>query len=196
MRKLLLTVAAAVVSVLLVATAAYAAGSGQAEPLRNEARAGWQTSPPAEDADVVRDRTCEQDRLQDGSCQDCTADCLQERTRSQQGTADEVQGQKVQERDAVKAGPSGSSGARIGAPSADGPSVGSARGRSQGVGPQAAGPSGDPARTQVRSQIRNLVRVEMRLQQLDGTVGKPSQPGLVALMLQLAERLRAWLGVQ
>lgn len=92
MRKSVQTIAVAVACVLFASTAAYAMGGGaagaaQGEPLRNEARSGQDTLPPAEDADVVRERERTQDRLQDGSCEQCTGSATQTRTQSKQQAA-------------------------------------------------------------------------------------------------------------
>ncbi len=93
MRKSVQTIAVAVACVLFASTAAYAMGGGgaagaaQGEPLRNEARSGQDTLPPAEDADVVRERERTQDRLQDGSCEQCTGSATQTRAQSKQGAA-------------------------------------------------------------------------------------------------------------
>lgn len=92
MRRLSWAVAVAAAFVLLASTAAYASGvraasgSGRGGLVQDEARAGWEMLPPAQDADVVRERACTQDRLQDGSCEECAVEGAQARTRSGQGS--------------------------------------------------------------------------------------------------------------
>lgn len=169
MRRSLQVIAVAAACVLLASTAAYAAGPGaagstaQGEPLRNEARSGQDALPPAEDADLVRERDRVQDRLQDGSCEVCADSATQTRTRSKQG-----------------AGSGSATGQAADAEAR--PCAGTAAGRDEEA----------QRRAQFRNSVRNLVRLEARLQRVDGEGDQASQPALIAFALRLAERLQAW----
>ncbi|MDI6843500.1 MAG: hypothetical protein QMC94_03760 [Anaerosomatales bacterium] len=91
--KIFAAVVAAVALVLLASAPAWAGQAGSvgagAGSQQCEARSGWDVVPPAEDAQLDRDRDCVEDRTQDGSCLECTSTPLQTqaRTGAQAGSA-------------------------------------------------------------------------------------------------------------
>jgi hypothetical protein len=164
---LLLTAALIVSVVQLPAWAGQGSQAGQgAGGAQAEARSGWETQPPADGAQLDRDRDCVQDRLTDGSCGACTADCVsgsagtQARTRAQAGVASE--GAAAGE-DAVRRSASNGTATR--------------------------------AEVREQERVRSLVRLEARLRLLEGSLGASDHPlGLAEVVARLMERLRAWLG--
>jgi hypothetical protein len=83
-----------VMALIIVLAAQLTAWAGQGSQVgpgtgggQNEARSGWDTLPPADGAQLDRDRDCAQDRLRDGSCTASTDGGVQvqARTRAQGG---------------------------------------------------------------------------------------------------------------
>ncbi|MDI6692357.1 MAG: hypothetical protein QMD76_03480 [Anaerosomatales bacterium] len=91
--KIFAALVAAVALAFLASAPAWAGQGGSvgggAGSQQHEARSGWDVAPPAEDAQLDRDRDCVQDRTQDGSCLECPGMPLQTRTRkgAQAGSA-------------------------------------------------------------------------------------------------------------